>query len=165
MFETPETFPLLGVASVHVPPRGPGDSGRIAEVSIKAGHVGIVRPKKLPASEGGPATITLGLVEIAEVSAPAGQKPLVWRLLTTLPVATLAEASEVARFYRLRWRIEQLFRTLKSDGLDIEASQVTEAHRLFKPAAFGLIGAARIMQIVAARDGGRRPAAGGRRPT
>ena len=55
-------------------------------------------------------------------------------------------------------RIEQLFRTLKSDGLDLEASQVTEARRLFKLAAFGLIGAVRIMQLVDARDGGPRPA-------
>lgn len=158
LFEMPEKFPLLGMASVHVPPRGPGDKGRIAEVSIKAGRVEILRPKKLPVSAGGPATITLGLVEIAEISAPSGLRPLVWRLLTTLPVETLAQANEVARLYRLRWRIEQLFRTLKSDGLDVEASQVTDARRLLKLAAFGLIGAARIMQLVDARDGGPRPA-------
>lgn len=158
LFETPDAFPLLGVASVHVPPRGPGDTGRIAEVSIKAGRVEILRPKKLVRSAGGPASIALGFIEIAEVAPSSGTKPLVWRLLTTLPVTTLAEATEVARLYRLRWRIEQLFRTLKSDGLDVEASQVCEAGRLFKLAAFGLIGAARIMQMVDARDGGPRPA-------
>ncbi len=158
LFEMPETFRLLGVASVHVPPRGPGDKGRIAEVTITAGRVDIVRPRKLAAVAGTPATISLGLVEIAEVAPPPGTKPLMWRLLTTLPVGTLAEANEVAKLYRLRWRIEQLFRTLKSDGLDVEASQVTDARRLFKLAAFGLIGAARIMQLVDARDGGPRPA-------
>ena len=73
-------------------------------------------------------------------------------------MATLAKANEVAKLYRLRWRIEQLFRTLKSDGLDLEASQVTDARRLFKLAVFGLIGAARILQLVDARDGGPRPA-------
>lgn len=102
LFEMPAEFPLLGVASVHVPPRGPGDKGRIAEVSIKAGRVEITRPKKLARSAGAPATITLGLVEIAEVEPPAGKKPLCWRLLTTLPVGTLAQATEVARLYRLR---------------------------------------------------------------
>ena len=67
--------------------------------------------------------------------------PLCWRLLTTLPVATLAQAAEAARLYRLRWRIEQLFRTFKSDGLDFEATQVTDARRLFKRAALGLVAA------------------------
>ena len=71
---------------------------------------------------------------------------------------TLAEATEVATLYRMRWRIEQLFRTLKSDGLDLEATQVADAQRLFKLAALGLVAAARIMQLVDARDGGPRPA-------
>ena len=42
---------------------------------------------------------------------PAGvEQPLLWRLVTTLPVATLANALEVVRLYRLRWRIEEVFR-------------------------------------------------------
>jgi Transposase DDE domain len=159
LFEAPETFALLGVATVQVPPRGPGDKGRTAEVSIKAGRVDIVRPKKIAAQTGAPATLALSFVEITEIDPPTGvAKPLCWRLLTTLPVGTLAEATEVARCYRLRWRIEQLFRTLKSDGLDLEASQVCDADRLMKLAAFGLIAAARIMMLVDARDGGPRPA-------
>jgi Transposase DDE domain len=161
MFTAPEAFHPLDVVSVHVPPRGPGDKGRVAQVSIRAGRVGIVCPAPLRAevkARGWAPTLTLGLVEIAEVSAPKGATPLRWRLLTTLPVTTLAEATEVARLYRLRWRIEQLFRTLKSDGLDFEATQVTEARRLFKLAALGLVAAVRIMQLVDARDGGPRPA-------
>lgn len=160
LFALPETFHLLDVASVQVPPRGPGDKGRIAEVSIRAGHVEIVRPNgsRAPDAQHTPATIVLGLVEIAEVTPPAGAKPLCWRLLTTLPIGTRAEATEVARLYRLRWRIEQLFRTLKSDGLDFEATQVTDAERLFKLMALGIVAAARIMQLVDARDGGPRPA-------
>ena len=157
LFAMPETFDLMAVCDVHVPSRGPGDKGRIAHVSIRAGRVEILRPRKLD-DDAGPPIITLDLVEIAEIEPPAGTKPLCWRLLTTLPVATLAEATAVARMYRLRWRIEQLFRTLKSDGLDLEASQVCEAQRLFKLAAFGLIAAARIMQLVDARDGSPRPA-------
>ena len=158
LFEMPDTFALMDVADVHVPPRGPGDAGRTAHVSIRAGRVAIRRPKNLPAEAGGPALLDIGLVEIAEIAAPAGVKPLRWRLLTTLPVATLAEATEVATLYRMRWRIEQLFRTLKSDGLDLEATQVADAQRLFKLAALGLVAAARIMQMVDARDGGPRPA-------
>lgn len=157
LFDSPKTFDLLAVGDVQVPPRGPGDKGRVAHVSIKAGRVEIERPKKL-GRDAAPDVLALNLVEIAEIEAPTGVKPIVWRLLTTLPVATLGEATAVAKMYRLRWRIEQLFRTLKSDGLDLEATQVNEAARLFKLAAMGLIAAARIMQLVDARDGGPRPA-------
>jgi len=63
------------------------------------------------------------------------------RLLTTLPVATRADAEEVIRLYRLRWRIEHVYRALKSDGLALEETQVEEAGRPFKLAALGLVAA------------------------
>jgi hypothetical protein len=155
LFAAPETFALTDVVEINVPPRGPGDKGRIALASVKAGRVEIVRPKGITTSA---PTVSLGLIEICELNAPAGAKPVHWRLLTTLPVTTRADIAEVARLYRLRWRIEQLFRSLKSDGLDLEATQVTEAARLFKLAALGLIAASRTMQLVDARDGSPRPA-------
>jgi hypothetical protein len=45
-------------------------------------------------------------VEAREIDAPNGVTPLLWRLVTTLPVATCADAEDVVRLYRLRWRIE-----------------------------------------------------------
>ena len=55
-------------------------------------------------------------------------------------------------------RIEEVFRILKKDGLDLEASQVTEAARLFNLAAGGLVASVRLLQLVDARDGSSRPA-------
>ena len=50
-----------------------------------------------------------------ELNPPAGVKGVHWRLLTTLPTATThGDAAKVVRLYRLRWRIEQVFRALKS---------------------------------------------------
>jgi ribosomal protein S11 len=155
LFETPKTFPPLGTAELEVAVQGPGDRKRRATVSIKAGRVALKRPDDV---RSGPESLTLGLVEIAEIAPPEGQQGVCWRLLTTLPVTTLAQASEVAHLYRLRWRIEQLFRTFKTAGLDIEASQVCEAARMLKLAALGLVAASRIMQLVDARDGSSRPA-------
>jgi len=155
LFAAPETFALTDVVEISVPPRGPGDKGRIAFASVKAGPVEIMRPQGIVDGAG---TVSLGLVEIRELEPPAGAKPVHWRLLTTLPIATGRDIAEIARLYRLRWRIEQLFRSLKSDGLDIEATQVTAAARLFKLAALGLVAATRTMQLVDARDGSPRPA-------
>jgi hypothetical protein len=69
-----------------------------------------------------------------------------------------AAAQEIVRLYRLRWRIEQVFRAMKSDGLRLEETQVTQAARLFNLAAIALVAAARTIQLVDARDGSSRPA-------
>lgn len=148
---------VLCTSAVRVAPRGPGDKGRTAKVELRAATVRIVRPQVGP-SRALAETIELGLVEAREVDAPTGKAPLLWRLLTTLPVATAEQAQEVVQLYRLRWRIEQTFRALKSDGLKLDDSQVIDAERMFNLAAIGLAAAVRTIQLVDARDGSARPA-------
>ena len=158
LFAAPAAWDELGRMQVRVAARGPGDKGRIATVALKAGPVTIRKPTSSGHKQDPPA-LRLGLVEAREVDIPAGTtKPLLWRLVTTLPAATLADASEAVRLYRLRWRIEEVFRVLKSDGLKLEDTQVESADRLFKLAALGLVAATRIIQLVDARDGSTRPA-------
>jgi hypothetical protein len=147
----------LGRSKVRVASRGPGDPGRVATVALRAGTVTIKRPASNYEPDD-PRTLALNLVEAREVGEPAHGEPLLWRLITTLPIATFADAAAVVRFYRLRWRIEQVFRALKGDGLRLEDVQMQEAGRLFKLAAAGLVAAARTQQLVDARDGGARPA-------
>ncbi len=93
----------------------------------------------------------------AKCAPPAGHKPIIWRLLTTLKVVGQADefaaAQEIVRLYRLRWRIEQVFRAMKSDGLRLEETQIRDAERLFKITAIALIAAVRTIQLVDARDG------------
>lgn len=163
LFDAPAAWPALGEQVVKVVPRGVGDKGRTANVAVKAGVVTIRRPAG-PGAAGDPETLALTLVEVAEIDAPAGEKPLLWRLISTLSAATLEQAIEVIRLYRLRWRIEQLFRTLKKDGLDLEASQIETAERIMKLAAFAVVASCRIIQLVDARDGGQRPATDAIRP-
>jgi hypothetical protein len=90
-----------------------------------------------------------------EIGAPAGTKPLLWRLLTTLPVETAEDARQIIRLYRLRWRIEEVFRVLKRNGLALEETQVESARRLFNLAALAVVAAARIIQLT---DASARPA-------
>ena len=58
----------------------------------------------------------------------------------------------------MRWRIEEIFRSLKADGMRLEDTQVQDAGRLFKLALVGLAAATRTLQLVDARDGSPRPA-------
>jgi hypothetical protein len=99
------------------------------------------------------AHVDLFVVDVAEVNAPPGVEPLHWRLLTTHTVMTAEQALQIVSWYRLRWTIEQVFRTLKSAAVQMDQSQITEARRFVKLAVVGLIGAVRIMQIVIGRDG------------
>jgi IS4 transposase len=62
--------------------------------------------------------MSMNLVDLREVDAPAGQDAVHWRLLTTHPVRNGAEALEIGALYRRRLAIEQLFRTMKTQGHD-----------------------------------------------
>ncbi len=152
-------FDVLGKAKpiahqeVNVAPRGPGDKGRLATVEIKCGRVRIKRPSRLSREH---TDIELTLVEVKEPKVPKGKTALCWRLLTTHPVETAEEAIAVVQLYRLRWRIEQTFRALKSDGMRLEESQVTGCDRMFALAAIAMAAAVRTIQLVDARDGGPR---------
>lgn len=157
LFEATADWPALGTQTVDVPPRGPGDRGRQAVVTLRAGTVSVRHPRN-GRSEGDAPSLAITLVEAAEDHPPAGQAALHWRLLTSLSAHTEAEAREVVRLYRLRWRIEQTFRMLKSDGLRLEETQTAEPHRLFNLAALATAAAVRIIQLVDARDGSSRPA-------
>jgi hypothetical protein len=160
LFDAPSDWRELGAMDVHVPPSRPGDPGRTARVQVKAGRVCIVKPRHGAATD--PNSVTLTYLEVSETNPPKGKTAIRWRLLTTLPVAgepdAFAAAQEIVRLYRLRWRIEQLFRAMKSDGLALEETQVTQVGRLFNLAAIALIAAVRIIQLVDARDGSSRPA-------
>jgi hypothetical protein len=159
--ETSETFyeavrrqPWLGEIEVRVAPRGPGDKGRMAKVALRSTRARITRPKGAPDE---PPCLELGLIEAREQDPPAGAKPLLWRLVTTLPVASFHEATHIVGLYRLRWRIEEVFRTLKRDGLKLEDTQIENAERLFNLTALALSAAVRIIQLVDARNGSPRP--------
>jgi len=155
LFEAFASQPPLIVTQVKVAPRGPGDKGRIATVALRCGPVRIARPATAPRTD--PEVLELGLVEAIEQDAPSGAKPLLWRIVTTLPVNGADDALDVVRLYRLRWRIEEVFRALKRDGLALEETQVQDGIRLFHLAALALGAAVRIIQLVDARDGSPRP--------
>jgi len=156
LFAAVAEAPLLATTEVRVKPRRPGEKQRIATVELRASVVSIARPRDRPRGDT-PKSVILTYVEAREVNAPKGAKPLLWRLLTTLPVTEAKHAIEIVNLYRLRWRIEEFFRALKSDGLSLEDTQVIDADRLFKLTAISLAAAIRTIQLVDARDGSERP--------
>jgi hypothetical protein len=157
LFASAAAWPEMTQMLVKVAPRRVGDPGRIATVALRAGPVRLKRPRHGFAKTD-PETVSMTLVEACEIDPPANEAPLHWRLLTSIEVGDAAAACEIVRLYRLRWRIEEVFRALKSDGMRLEETQVHEAGRLFKLAVVGLASACRTIQLVDARNGSPRPA-------
>ncbi|MEB3225169.1 MAG: IS4-like element ISSysp3 family transposase, partial [Synechococcus sp.] len=87
-----------------------------------------------------------------EVNPPVGQDPIHWRLLTTHRVVSLEQALQVIEWYRWRWRIEQLFGTLKRSGLDLESTQLESVSAIERLTVLALSVALRVLQLLEGRD-------------
>ena len=99
----------------------------------------------------------MNLVEAREIDPPERVAPAHWRLLTSHEVDRFATARWIIGLYRWRWVIEELFRTLKTKGFDIEGVAIAEGP-FEKLAAAALIAAVAVLALVRDRDGrGRRP--------
>jgi hypothetical protein len=82
-----------------------------------------------------------------EVNAPAGTKPVEWRLLTNRPAETCAAVVELIDWYRARWEIEMLFDILKN-ACRIEALQLEHIEKLERAIAMYLVVAWRIAHLM-----------------
>jgi hypothetical protein len=96
--------------------------------------------------------VRLTAIDVRELKAPRGEEPIHWRLLTTHTVDDVDKARHVIAWYSLRWNIEQLFRTLKSQGLDVESSMLEDGTALERLVMLGIVAATKTMQLVLARD-------------
>jgi hypothetical protein len=150
LFATIDAWPEQHRETIVLPAQA-GRRERTACLSLRFGAVSLRRPAT--ADKALAASVELFVVDVAEVDAPAGVEALDWRLLTTHAVTTAEQARQIVLWYRRRWTIEQVFRTLKSAAVQVDDSQVTQARRFVKLAVVALIAAVRIMQIVIGRDG------------
>lgn len=145
------SWPVLGRRCLTIREREDRPE-REAELELRAGSVTILRPQD--AGEPGlPDKVTLTLIEITEPNPPDGAEPVTWRLLTTHAAPDADTAWQIVDWYRMRWTIEQFFRILKKQGLQIEDSQLETADRLLKLVAIALRAAVITLQLTQARDG------------
>jgi hypothetical protein len=156
MYETAAGFPVADVATIELLPRA-NRPARQARLALRFGAVTIRRPKRTAREL--PDSVDLMLIEVVELDPPADAEPLHWYLLTTHAVGDAAAAWRVVGFYKKRWIIEQLFRIIKTQGLQLEDSRLETADRLLKITAIAAKAAAITLQLVQARDGkGAEPA-------
>jgi len=73
--------------------------------------------------------LSLPVIHAREQAAPANRKPIEWKLITDLSVASRREAIEKLDWYAMRWKIETFHKILKS-GCRAEESRLRTADRL-----------------------------------
>lgn len=71
----------------------------------------------------------------------------------------LEQALQVIQWYCWRWRIEQLFATVKQAGLNLEATQLESVEAIQRLTILSLSIAVRTLQLVEGRDNPDLPAA------
>ncbi len=99
---------------------------RRAKVEVRASCVTLRPPyrpdRKLP-------PLTVNIVLVSEPNPPAGETPVEWILVTTLPIDRQEQVRTIVEYYCVRWCIEVFFRTLKS-GCRIESRRFEHIDRL-----------------------------------
>jgi hypothetical protein len=117
---------------------------RKAKLSVKYECVTILRSdscndKTLPKS------ITVNVVEVSEQT--NSKTKIHWLLYTTHPVTTDQQAMQIVLWYKARWNIEQIHRLLKTEGLEIEKTQLEKADSIKKLIILGLSATLIVMQL------------------
>ena len=154
LFETLRRKPIVARYEIDVPQKVKR-SARQATVALRYSRVELRRPSTR-SQTCNKETVSLTAVFVEEMSPPSGADPVQWMLLTTRDIESLDEAQRIVRLYRLRWTIEELNRAMKSQGMDIEESQLTRASAMKKLCVLALIAASRAIQLVRARNGWTR---------
>ena len=155
LFSFGDRLEEAGQMSVTLP-SAPGRKAQSITLSISFSEVTIARPRQRASAKelaALPESLSVTLVEAREINPPEGRKAAHWRLLTSHSVHDLAAAQQIIAFYRQRWTIEQLFRTMKGKGFDVEAIKIGEDAPFEKLAIAVLIAAITVMQLVHEREG------------
>ncbi|MGH3522829.1 MAG: IS4 family transposase [Mycobacterium sp.] len=135
--------PVTVTTTVDVP-RQAARPARVATLEVRCGRVVLVPPRRATATLArwwavhhdtprlAPPALTplrVGVLWVREVGAPAGERPVDWLLLTSLPLDTPAAVLTAVTYYRYRWLIERFHFVLKS-GCRVERLQLATADRL-----------------------------------
>lgn len=154
LFDRADALPVSAQVTIDLPAK-PGRKAREAVLAVRFTDIELARPGNA-AKSGLPKSVSLRLVDVREVDPPAGET-IHWRLLTTHTVDDHRQAFAIVDLYRRRWAIEQLFRTMKSQGFDIEGLLIEDEAALRRLVMAILVAAVIVQQLVHARDGTQGP--------
>lgn len=101
---------------------------RTAEVEVRAAKV-TLRPPRHRRVGRQLSEVAVQVVWVYEPNPPAGDVPVEWLLVTTLPIETVEQVQTILQYYTVRFMIEVQFRVLKS-GCRVEQRLFEHLDRL-----------------------------------
>jgi hypothetical protein len=119
-------------------------SARTASMTIQATRVTLRAPQR---PGGRPANVAVNVILVREQHPPAGEEPVEWLLLTSLPITHFKKVCRVIEYYCCRWQIEIYFRVLKS-GCKVEERQFEDAKQYLPCLASYMVIAWRVMYVM-----------------
>lgn len=146
LWQTPEDLTILTELVVEIPRGKQGLKCRRATLTVRAGQVRVAAPTNKRKYLGLKESVGMWVLEVAELDPPQGVTPVCWRLITTEPVMSAQDAKQLVSCYALRWRIEMLFRILKS-GCRAEQRQVKTVKKLKAFIALDLVVACHLLVL------------------
>ena len=128
---------------------------RKATIELRSVQVSMLPPANHPDKSLVP--IPMRIVEAREVTnaespIEKGEKLVLWRLATSHSARDYDLAKSVVEYYTCRWMIEQLFRTSKLEGFDLEATELETFQAIQKQTVMTLGASARVLQLIYARE-------------
>ena len=125
-------------------------SGRVTHKGRKARNARMelrFRRVMLPATGGSREDpVPVWAIHMRETAPPEGAKRIEWYLLTTVEITSAEEAEQLVEYYTLRWRVEDIFRILKT-GCRIEKLRMQKAEGLHRAITLYMVTAWRIMLL------------------
>ena len=119
-------------------------SARTATIEVRGIEITIKRPKNN--KKEGAKLVSIYAIEAKEINTTV-KEPIHWRLATTWPVNGFEDCACVIEWYTWRWQIEELFRTLKKEGYNIEASELENGWAIRKLAIMMMDVIIKLMQM------------------
>ena len=145
-----DSLRLSGVYEIEVKPdiRNKRQK-RIAKIEVRIAKVTLLKPLSIKGKQY-PKEFEMYAIEAKEIqeTVPNGEKPIHWRLLTTHEITSFQYAILAIYWYSLRWNIEQVFRLLQNEGLNIESSELEKGTSIIKLGVISLAASLKILQIL-----------------
>ena len=128
---------------------------RNALMEVRFEKVSLLAPEHLVNLEDYPPSLSLYVLQVKEKqeSVPRTEKPIEWTLYTTHQVCDEKQALQIVQYYASRWIIEDLFRTIKTEGVNYESSELESGTALRKLFMMALIAAIQLLQLRQSRQG------------
>ena len=136
LWDKVEASEVLGEIAFILPGRA-GQKAREVRQELRASRI------QLP----GKRQLSVTCVVAREIDAPAGVKPVVWRLVTNRLAPDRDAVIELIDWYRCRWEVELFFNVLKN-GCKVEALQLSKMDRVERARVRYMIVAWRIGRLM-----------------